>query len=315
MLPGEPAEKSNTYVTDINSSPYEEERIAYGDQFLINRYERPFTIEMEDYRGYIDLVLANMKVNPPWIYVEIFLAEELPESSEALYGLEFDTDEDGRGDYLVQAALPPAGEWTVMGVSAYEDADGDVGGEIPLFADEPVEGQEYTGYEHELFRAGVGEDPDLAWVRRHPEDATSLQIALKLELLGQGGFLWVVWADEGMRDPGAADYNDRFSFSAAGSPFPDHQYYPIREINLVDSTCRSWYGFEPVGDEVGICQIYIEPKPGGPNTGWKLCFKTDSGAENCFDTCQTRCPDIEALNAAYAPRFTFFCKPCDLPGH
>ena len=306
MIPGEPAEKSNTYVTDFNSIDFAEEGITYSDQFFINRYERPFTVEMEQYKVYLDLILTNLKVNPPWIYAVIYLAGELPETNQALYSLEVDNDEDGRGDFLIQAPLPPDDQWTVEGVVVLEDQDDDVGGPNPVFTDPPGEGISTNGFETELFRSGVGEDPDLAWVRRDPVDPTSLQIAFKVDLVGAQGFFWSVWADEGLRNPGFADYNDKFNFEEAGSPYPEHDYYPIQEINLVDSTCRSWYGLEPVGDEPGICQVYSR------GTGYKLCLTYNLGnttLTNCSDVCMEECPRLPDPIGG----LSWSCQKCTMP--
>ena len=255
---------------------------------------------MEQYRGYLDLILANVMVNPPWIYVEVFFAEELPESSQAVYSVDLDLDKDGRGDILVQAAMPADTEWAVSGVSVFQDTDGDVGGELPLLSDPPDES--LTGYETLLFNSGQGDDADLAWVRRNPEDDTSLQIAFKGSVAGEGGFLWSIWADEGLMDPGLFDYNDRFTFQEAGSPYPKHEYHPIQGVYLVDSTCRSWYGFKPVGDEIGLCQIYYES---GPEKGWKLCSWYSDTFFVCSDVCMKSCPpDL---------KFPYFCNECTLP--
>jgi len=301
MIPAEPAEnKINTYVTDFNSIDYAHQGITYGDQYPINRFERPFTVEMEHYRGYLDLILVNMKVKVTWIYVDIYLADKLPERSEANYAVELDLDKDGRGDILVQAAMPTDAEWTVGGVSVFQDTDGDVGGENPLFSDSPDEN--LTGYETILFEEGRGDDADLAWVRRNPEDDTSLQIAFKGSIAGEGGFLWSIWADEGLKDPGLFDYNDRFTFEEAGSPYPDHEYHPIQGIYLVDSTCRSWYGYEPVGNEIGLCQVYYES---GPGRGWKLCYWVTDTFFVCSDVCMKECPPD--LPSGY------FCNECTMP--
>jgi hypothetical protein len=303
MVPGEPLEISNTYLTDFNSFDFAGEGFTYGDQYLINRYERPFTKEMLEYHGYLDLILVNLKVNPPWTYAELFLADELPEEGEATYSLELDLDEDGRGDILVSALLPISDEWTVDGVRVYEDKDGDVGGENPLIPDPVVE--TLTGYEELIFDSGLGDDSDLAWVRRHPEDPTALEIAYKTDLTQNAGYLWSVVADEGLQEPGMADYNDWFSLPEAGSPFPEHEYHPIQEIYLVDSTCRSWYGYEPEGGEIGLCQQYIKE---GPDKGWKLCYTAVYGstsATQCDNVCMKSCPDN-------LPR-GFSCEPCNLP--
>ncbi len=186
MIPGEPGEKNNTYVTDFNSIDFAEEEFTYGDQYLINRYERPFTVEMEEYHGYLDIILANMKVNPPWIYIDVYFADILPDVVNAKYAIEFDVDEDGRGDYLVQAALPAPGEWTTAGVNIFEDQDNDVGGSLPHFPD--IDDIASTGYELILFESGLGDDPDQAWIRRNPEENTSLQFAIKNRPCGRTRF-------------------------------------------------------------------------------------------------------------------------------
>ena len=60
MVPEEPFNnKINTYVTDFNSINFTHQGITYGDIFLMNRYERPFTVEMEEYRGYLDLIFSK----------------------------------------------------------------------------------------------------------------------------------------------------------------------------------------------------------------------------------------------------------------
>ena len=299
VFPDTPAEKDNSFVTDFNSSDFAVEGFTYGDQFIINRYERPFTREMLEYRGYLDIIRANLKFNPPWFYIQIFLAQPLPETSSALYAVELDLDRDDRGDILILGPQPPGEEWTVDGVTVLEDSNEDVGGEQPLLTEMLPESQPGDGYDRILFQGGLGEDPDLAWIRLNPEDPTSLEIAFKVELAPAGGFLWVVWADEGLQDPGLADYNDRFSFEEAGSPYPDHRYHPIQEINLVDSTCRSWYGPEPVGDEIGICQIYE------PGEGYRLCYRVTDTFTFCNDICAPVCP--EDLPDQW------FCEPCTLP--
>jgi len=302
LIPDTPAEKINTFVTDFNSIDFAQEGFTYADQFFINRYERPFTREMLEYRGYLDIIRANMRKNLPWFYVEIFLSVPLPESSGALYGIELDLDLDGRGDYLILAPQPSGEDWTVEGVTVLEDTNEDVGGEQPLLTEELPANLPGDGYDRVVFEAGRGEDPDLAWVRLNPEDPTSLEIAFKADLAGSGGFFWGIWADEGFRDPSLADYNDRFNFEEAGSPYPDHRYHPIQEINLLDSTCRSWYGLEPEGNELGICQIYE------PGEGFRLCCRYTVGEHvftSCNDVCAPECP-------AELPSYCY-CETCTLP--
>jgi len=306
LLPDMPNEAIASYMTDFNSSEFAADQVTYGDQFFINRYERPFTAEMEEYRGYLDIVRANLKYNPPWFYVEVFLAEPLPESSGALYAVELDLDVDNRGDFLILAAQPSGEDWTVEGLTVLEDSNEDVGGDLPLLTEELPADLAGDGYDREVVREGRGDDPDLAWIRRNPEDPACLEFAFKDELTGNTGFLWNAWSDEGLRDPALADYNDRFTFEEAGSPYPEHQFYPIQELNLVDSTCRSWYGFQPEGDEVGLCQIYT------PGEGYRLCVSYTFGAgtfTQCNETCLPECPS----HPGSVGSITYFCRRCKLP--
>lgn len=296
MIPTRPLESINSHVTDVSSLGFAADGYTYGDQYLINLYERPFSSEEMVYAGYLDIILANLKNNPPWIYFIIFLQEDLPADGDITYAVEFDLDINGRGDLLVEADLPPGTEWTTDGVRVYKDIDGDVGGENPLFSDAPVEG--INGYEFQIFDQGQGDDPDLAWVRRDPEAANQLQIAVKNTLVGNSGYLWSIWADEGVRDPTARDYNDRWTFSQAGSPFPDHQFYPLKEVALLDSTCRSWYGFIPTGEEPGLCTTGETARDDQPEIGYCVRKLTVAG---CQGACLLECPQDKT------------CLPCQLP--
>lgn len=251
QVPGKPKEKIDTYLTDFNSIDYANDGFTYSDQFKSNIYERPFTSGEMNYRGEIDIIQVNLKVGIPWTYVSIFLAESLPETGEMKYGIELDLDEDGRGDYLILCDLPVSGDWGVEGVQVYTDANGDVGGKFPMLMDAPD--PKLNGYEVLVFDAGDGDDPDLAWARRHPDEPNSLQLAFKTDLIGPTGYMWSAWADAGLRAPDYMDYNDHFTAETAGSPYPGSPLYPLKAVYLVDSTCRSYYGFTPSGDEPGLC--------------------------------------------------------------
>ncbi|MDZ7845159.1 MAG: hypothetical protein U5K99_10215 [Anaerolineales bacterium] len=299
MRPGEPSETINSHVTDVSSLGFAAEGHTYGDQYLINRYERPFSSQEMVYAGYLDITLTNLKNNPPWIYFIIFLQEDLPADGDISYAVEFDLDINGRGDLLVEADLPPDTEWTTAGVRVLKDIDGDVGGESPVFSEAPLES--LTGYEVEIFNSGQGDDPDLAWVRRDPAEPDRVQLAVKNSVIGGTGYLWSIWADEGVRDPAARDYNDRWTLSVAGSPIQANQFYPLKEVALLDSTCRSWYGYEPTGEEPGLCQV-VEKE--GSGEGYKVCYQIIVGSESfeyCDDICQPECGAQEPM----------YCKPCN----
>jgi hypothetical protein len=100
-----------------------------------------------------------------------------------------------------------------------------------------------------------GNDPDMAWVRI---SADSLQFAFKKSLIGTK-FMLGVLADAGFKDPEKLDYVDRFPITEAGSSVKDNPNYPLKELFLVDNTCREAFGFEATGYEPQICPV--EPTP------------------------------------------------------
>ena len=192
-----------------------------------------------------------MKVTTTWIYVIIYLAEDLPGEGSMKYGLELDLDENGRGDILIQTGIPANMEWSVNGIQVYLDLDGDVGGDAPMEPDHLNSTR--TGYEVMLFDSGEGDDPDLVWSRRDPEANNQLQFAIKYDLTGNGGFMWSAWADGGLKAPDYFDYHDLYTEETAGSPYPGSPLYPIKSLALFDNTCRSYFGFTPTGNEPGLC--------------------------------------------------------------
>lgn len=198
--------------------------------------------------------------------------------------VELDTDRDGRGDFLVMAILPSDAAWTTDGVKVLADEDEDIGGLFPLYKEDP--GPILTGYELELFADGVGMDRDLAWARRDPTSRNQIQIAFKNSIVGEVGFLWSVWSDEGLRDPALFDYNDHFTFYDAGSPNKENFRYPVKAVALVDSTCRMWYGYIPGGFEPGLC-FSGEMAVKRPGFGWCIPAATNMG---CSGSCVSECP-------------------------
>lgn len=254
---------SNTFVSDFSSLDYAPEKTTPGDYFQMNRMERPFSAEDMEYIADLDIIRVNLKADSPWFYATFILAGDLRDEGNIHYALEFDLDTDGRGDFLVWAVLPSDSEWTTDGVQVLEDADDDVGGVYPLQMEDP--NPDLNGYEKTIFDAGVGDDPDLAWIRRDPEETKQLQIAFKESIVGSDGFLWSAWADDGLMDPALFDYNDQFTLEDAGSPHNENQEYPLKLVYQVDSTCRSWYGMTPIGTEPGLCAGEYADQPGDGN--------------------------------------------------
>ena len=293
---------SHTFVTDISSEETAPDKNALGDYFQMNKLERPFNTEEMEYFGDLDITRVDLKSVEPWFYATMNLVEDLRESGDIYYSLELDLDADGRGDFLIRAALPPEGDWTTDGVQVLEDQDDDIGGVIALHMEDP--NPDLTGYETVVFDSGIGENPDLAWIRRDPEAANQIQFAFLDDITGKLGYLWSAWADAGLKDPGLYDYNDQYTYEQAGSPSDENINYPLKEVALVDSTCRSWYGMTPSGSEPGLCGVEQAEKPsgggkkkGGPNMGF--CFNP-TGVSPCPNPCQTTCPQSP-------------CTPCVLP--
>jgi hypothetical protein len=70
-------------------------------------------------------------------------------------------------------------------------------------------------------------------------------------------FLWNGLADWGVRRPDWFDYNDHFTQNEAGSPLPiQADFYPLKALYGIDSTCRDAYGFTPTGTEMNLCMYY-----------------------------------------------------------
>ena len=259
VRPGEPG-IANTWVTDTSTKAIAHTRESGADLFHTNQYERPFTSEVMDYLAYVDLTRVNLNFSDPWIYVTFNLEGAPPADSTATYALELDLDSDGQGDWLIVGQVPAGTEWTTEGAKAYQDLNGDVGGGVPMSADIPD--SSWDGYETLAFDEGIGADPDAVWVRRDPSDPNNVQLAFKYNLIGNDNtFTFGGWADDGLKNPGAYDYNDFMTFDQAGSAFAANHRYPIKELARLDSTCRWAYGYTPTTAIPGLCPLPVTPTP------------------------------------------------------
>lgn len=252
--PGEPSARY-AFLTDADSSGGASSNQALtGDDFDLNRFERPFTAEEMAYRPDLDILRAEVAFDGDWMYFTLEVQGPHPEAGgfPALYAAEVDLDTDGDGDWLIVASALTAGDWTVAGVRAYYDANDDVGGAQPLRADRT--GKASDGYEEEVFDQGQGADPDAAWARLASGEANTVQIAVKHSLLDNDpAFLWVVWADDGDTLPALMDVNDHFTVTEAGSPLAASSDYPLKAVAIIDNTCRMPFGFNATGFERGLC--------------------------------------------------------------
>ena len=53
-------------------------------------------------------------------------------------------------------------QWSTEGVQVFADCNHDTGGLSAELSDAPFDGD---GYETKIFDSGIGDDPDLAWIR------------------------------------------------------------------------------------------------------------------------------------------------------
>jgi hypothetical protein len=267
------------HIWDSNSSSTAaQHRPQGGEYFDRNMFERPFSANTQDvYYPDVDIIQAYLLNDSPWIYAKIDVKGPNSTSGklDASYGVEIDLDMNGRGDILITADTPNPTDWTTDGVRIYQDANQDVGGASPISSDPPQKGD---GYESLIFDQGRGNDPDLAWARVAPNKPAEVWIAFKSTLTQNAQrYLWGVWAQNGGLHPEWFDYNDHFTLEQAGSPFPGNAQYPLKELAEVDNTCRWAVGFEPTGDEPGVCPISEaptkEPKPGITVTAPRPLFR------------------------------------------
>jgi hypothetical protein len=194
-----------------------------------------------------------------------------------MYGVEFDTNRDGRGEFMIWGASPAGGAWTTDGVQVWKDSNHDVGGPTPVQSDAPWTSGD--GYDQNLFNGGQGADPDLAWIRKGTA-ANTVELAFKYSAIGSSAqFFWNALADAGTRNPGWLDYNDHFTQDQAGSPLIElTDFYPLKQLFALDNTCRDYYGFTPAGDEPGLCLYY------GSISGYVWFDQNSNGSKDGAET-------------------------------
>lgn len=258
MVPGEFPEKPSGVVGDQDSSVTAyEKRAPGGDRFTYSRFERPFNSQtMDEYYPYLDIQEGFLFEDETWIYAAIKLkGDEASLELKGRYAIEIDYNLDGDGDWLILVSNPVSTDWTTDGAQAWFDTNDDVGGDVPTTTDEhPVP---ENGYETLEFDAGVGNDPDLAWARVSPDDPNTVQFAVKRDILqGNNRYLAGFWAGDEDLDPALFELSDNFTHEQAGAALMELDvFYPIKEISALDNTCRMAVGFQPKGNEPGLCPL------------------------------------------------------------
>jgi hypothetical protein len=244
-------------IEDASSqSTAAQKRTLSGDNFGKDVFERPFTSQDMVYLPDTDILTAAISSDENFYYFTIQLAglSVMDKKLAGTYGIEFDMNKDGRGDYLV-TAMNPGKDWSSSDVKAYSDPNKDVGGLTPIRAD-PSSKLKSDGYEMVLTSA------DSAFSRLDPNQEAAIQIAVSKHLIGDATkFLWGAWADSGLRNLQELDYNDRFSASEAGSPIKSDKAYPLKALSELDNTCRVPFGFTTKVSLPGMCLV-AQPEKG-----------------------------------------------------
>ncbi len=286
-------EKGSGQAGDFDSSTILENKTSIGgDRFTYGRFERPFNANtMDVYFSQLDIVDTFVSEDDLWIFGTIKL--QAPDASNALsgkYALELDTNLDGKGDWLIVATNPASTDWGVDGVQIFQDANDDVGGEMPTLTDTNLAVGD--GFESVVFDQGQGDDADSAWVRISPSDPNSVEIAVKKSVLGDSKkYLINMWAGNSLLDPALFDINDHFSHEQAGAADRGLEYfYPIKEVYEIDSSCRMAVGYQATGKEPGLCEVLVPNGEGGYTVPSPGCSLTASSCGNySFDAAQCCC--------------------------
>lgn len=261
VTPENPPGAIDSIIQDPDSSPYANSKmVAEGDYFDEGLFERPFNSQtMDTYFPDLDITQASLRHKGQWIFATITL-HGLSKGNlhSGSYGIEIDLNQDGRGDFLIYVQSPGL-IWSTNNVKVLRDANHDVGGKVPVYAETDFSGD---GFEQVVFDSGVGYDVDAAWARIMPDDLKSIQIAFKTAVIDHDRtFYWRAWAQRSLQ-PGWFDYNDHFTLKDAGSPLPaQSQAYPLASLAEVDNTCRWGMGVIPPIDEPGICTSQLAGTP------------------------------------------------------
>ena len=275
LVPGNPG-SPDVEKNEIDTENTADTRTALGDSFRLGNFERPFTESVMAYHPELDIVKLELSAGDDFYYFTFILSGPGTDGFGAgYYGVEFDSDYDGRGDYLLWAKSTSSTEWLIDDVMLLEDLNGDVGGLSPVLPDKSPG----DGYEHVLFGPEALDDPDVAWVRA---SGNNIQLAVKRSYIDKNRWYWRAWADAGITDPARFDYNDQFSEEQAGSPNKNSGMYPIAALSMMDSTCWIAYNLEPTGTELGGCvQIQPTQEPPPPPT------PTEKPPCDCSGTCSS----------------------------
>ena len=286
-------ENQSGQAGDFDSSKVLETKTSIGgDRFTFGRFERPFNANtMDMYYAELDIVNTEVLQDDLWIYGRLFIKDLGASSSTAKYAVEIDVDLNGKAEWLIVADKPVSTEWTVTGVRVYQDANQNVGGELPMLTDNVPPASD--GFETLFFDQGTGENPDTAWVRISPSDPNLIEFAInRAAISNPAKYLINYWAGRNL-DPAKFDLNDAYPHEQAGAADTGlNIFYPIKEVAEIDNSCRMAVGFQVTGTEPGLCAVFIpqniqDPAPGAP--GVPACVQQTCGAEYTWNPVTCDC--------------------------
>lgn len=247
-IPGEPT-YSQSLPSDCNTG-FNVENGTFSikapcDNWAINLLERPVSADQSKFYHYLDILNAKAGQSDEWLFfrIDLFGAGFPDDGTDFTYYFELDTNQDGRGNYLLAVTDLDlyATEWSVTGLQVYKDQNGDVGSAIAIRPDNNATG---NGYDTLLFDQGLGDDPDLAWVRHNPSHYNQIEFAVKKSLVGsQTNLMWWAGAMLGSFAPQSFDLVDSFTQDTLYS---------------IDTTCGWVLGRET---SYNIRKCYIAPEP------------------------------------------------------
>lgn len=254
MVPAESVPAPIKIADDVTST---EAGAPYGDSYKLNRFERPFLQDMT-YVADLDISKFSLSEDQDWNYVSIRIVGSDPNNAMGIdFGAEIDLNADGFGDYIIWTQPPYTTEWSTKTVQVYQDANQDTAGTSATKSDSALDG---NGYDTLVFDGSAADnsDPDLAWVRLHPDLPGLIQIAFKKSLIGPAFLLGVV-SDAGLKDVSKYDYADHIIETDAGSPVKSNKHYPLGSLYTVDNTCWDAIGFQTTGYEPKLCPPILQP--------------------------------------------------------
>ncbi len=287
-----PASRSGHAGDNDSSKTANQNKSNGGDRFTFEQFERPFNANtMDIYYPNLDIIDTFVYQDDTWLYGTIQVVDRSAASiSPYRFAMQLDTEADGKGEFLVLASNPASTDWSVDGVQVFHDANSDVGNLSAMFTDENA--TDGNGFETLLFDSGKGDDPDVAWARVSPQDPNIVELAIKRSVLNNTLIYMVnMWAGHGTLDPAMFDYNDHFTHDQAGAADPAYPiFYPIKSVYEIDNSCRMAVGFQPTGNEAGLCPLVVPVAPGNPGCQLNdaVCAQMGPGYYFWAPTCECR---------------------------